>query len=153
MGDGGLATALIVAHLRHVVPQTDTARDFTNELLPYLWRFRASPQGLKGHTNEIKLLVSGEEFESPLQESKSCLLPVTTSGSISQRGFSVPLCIYYTTSNCVCQYLTDIFFYFNNLSTLQAHTAYRFPLPQDTVCNRPQCNGLDLSLSAYPVSS
>ena len=90
MGEGGLATALIVAHLRHVVPQTDTARDFTNELLPFLWRFRASPQGLKGHTNEMKLLVSGEEFESPLQESKSCLLPVTTSGSISQRGFLFP---------------------------------------------------------------
>ena len=39
VGEDGLATALIVAHLRHVVPQTDTARDFTNELLPYLWRF------------------------------------------------------------------------------------------------------------------
>lgn len=103
--------------------------------------------------NEMKLLVSGEEFESPLQESKSCLLPVTTSGSISQRGFSFPSVIYYTTSCCICQYLSDIFLYFKNLSTLQAHTLYRFLLPQDTACSRLQYSGLDLSLWAYPASS
>lgn len=111
MGEGGLATTLIVAHLRHVVPQTDTARDFTNELLPYLWRFRASPQGLKGHTNEMKPLVTRIGDDPIPSGSKPDILPTQTHGYY--RGdLSFPS-IYIISLSFVLVNTFLIFFYFN----------------------------------------
>lgn len=113
-----------------------------SSILAFLWRFRASPQGLKGHTNEMKPLVTRIGDDPIPSGSKPDILPTQTHGY--HRGdFPFPSVYYYTTSYCICQYLSDIFLSFNHLSTLQAHTSCRFPLRRDTEYSHPRYSVLD----------
>lgn len=83
VGEGGLATTLTI-EIATDVQLIDRVQGITTKipqsfLLPYLWRFRASPQGLKGHTNEMKLLVTRIGDDPIPSGSKPDVLPNSNS--------------------------------------------------------------------------